>query len=205
MIHAIIKPELLELRDGDDTWFGGWQEWYSDKWRRMSGCGPTCALNIMDYLAQTRAHCRALYPEGDATKEVFCSQMDGMYERATPGPRGLNKIERFVSGVCGYALERGCELTPHALPTSGVGKAGRADVSELLGFIAAGLDSDCPVAFLNLAQGKEKRLQSWHWITVTALGADGEAQASDEGKLISFNVKTWYSSTPKRGGFVWFE
>ncbi len=33
----------------DYTYFGGNQEWFETKWRRMSGCGPTTASTIIMY------------------------------------------------------------------------------------------------------------------------------------------------------------
>ena len=50
-MERILDLELLKIKDSieDYTYFGGNQEWFETKWRRMSGCGPTTASTIIMY------------------------------------------------------------------------------------------------------------------------------------------------------------
>ena len=67
--------------------------------------------------------------------------------------------------------------------------------------MAAGLECDCPVAFLNLDNGKIRRLDRWHWVTL--IGLDGDtASIVDNGEAFTMDLRLWYDTTKTRGGFV---
>ena len=83
----------------------------------------------------------------------------------------------------------------------------RAPAAALAEFVNTGLESDCPIGFLNLTKGRVKNLQSWHWITITAASIDEKcimADASDEGLHRRFDLRLWYLSTRLPGGLVYF-
>jgi hypothetical protein len=209
MIVSVLHPEVLTIADEElkRTTFGGDQEWYLDEWHRRAGCGPTCASNVSAYLALTRPGLRALYAGEDMRKDMFSAHMEEVYKFVTPGNMGLNRVEMFACGMEDFARSRGLMLKAHVFEAHGNMFRDRAPVSELADFVRAGLESDCPVAFLNLTRGRVKNLQGWHWITIT--GADiGEthltATASDEGKEICVDLRLWYLSTRMRGGLVYF-
>ncbi|OUO12004.1 hypothetical protein [Flavonifractor sp. An4] len=68
-------------------------------------------------------------------------------------------------------------------------------------FVAASLEADCPVAFLNLDNGKVKQLHRWHWVTL--IGLDGDtASIVDNGEAFTMDLHLWYDTTKTRGGFV---
>ena len=69
------------------------------------------------------------------------------------------------------------------------------------GFVRRSLERDCPVAFLNLHNGVVKELDWWHWVTVTAL-EDGRADLLDSGEALTIDLRLWYATTRRRGGFV---
>ncbi len=209
MIVSIRDPEVLQITDdaSQQMSFGGDQEWYSDPFHRMAGCGPTCAANISAYLALTRSHLRPLYSGEDTRKSSFSTHMESLYGFVTPGNMGLNRTEMFTSGIAKFAESRGIPLEYHVFEVRGNMSRDRQPVSELERFILKGLEQDCPIAFLNLSKGRVKNLQAWHWITIT--GADiGDSHlrafASDEGKQICIDLKLWYLSTRMRGGLIYF-
>ncbi|MCL2146834.1 MAG: hypothetical protein FWH52_03405 [Synergistaceae bacterium] len=48
---GITEPEYLIITDSNEKkYFGGCQEWYEDRWRKMSGCGPVAASNQIWYM-----------------------------------------------------------------------------------------------------------------------------------------------------------
>ena len=86
----------------------------------------------------------------------------------------------------------------------------RPALSSVVDFIAKGLDSDCPIAFLNLSNGKVSNLDRWHWVTIVGLETDQDnnhvsAQIFDGGKEFEIDLKLWYETTTLSGGFVFFE
>ena len=63
-IYSITRPELLTVTQGERSWQGADQLWYTDEWQQKAGCGPTAAAVMASYLAQTRRSCAPLYPRG---------------------------------------------------------------------------------------------------------------------------------------------
>lgn len=209
MLISISHPELLTISDENTntSFFGADQEWYSAEWSRKAGCGPTCAANIMAYLALSRPELRSLYGYENMSHSNFTSHMEDIFRFVTPGPLGLNRVEMFSSGVTAYAESKGINLTPHVFEVQSNMLRNRPDVSQFINFTQTGLSSDCPLGFLNLTRGRVKNIQAWHWITITAADI-GEnsliAYASDESKKISFDLRLWYQTTRMSGGLVYF-
>lgn len=206
---SILHPEVLTINEEarNLSHFGGDQEWYADDRRRMAGCGPTCAANVTAYLALTRPAMRPLYLGADMRKNSFTEHMEALYPYVTPGNMGLNRPEMFTEGTVAFAASRGVTLRAHLFEVSGNRCRGRQPASELVRFVQSGLESDCPVAFLNLTKGHVKNIQGWHWITVTGADIDEAeltATASDEGKAIRFDLRLWYLTTRMRGGLIYF-
>jgi pyruvate-formate lyase-activating enzyme len=83
----------------------------------------------------------------------------------------------------------------------------RPEFQKLMEFLAAALDNDMPVAFLNLHNGKVKELESWHWVTIISIEYD-ESQAYadilDEGIIKKIDLAEWFNTTIIGGGFVSF-
>ena len=42
-IYSIARPELLTVTQGERSWQGADQLWYTDEWQQKAGCGPTAA------------------------------------------------------------------------------------------------------------------------------------------------------------------
>ena len=209
MVFSISHPELLAIKDeaAGQSFFGGGQEWYSAEWGRKAGCGPTCAANLMLYLALTNPELRPLYQYNEVNRTNFVQHMEELFEFVTPGNMGLNRMEMFTDGVTAFAKSRGITLVPHTFAVPGFLAGGRAEASSLTEFVKDGLSSDCPLGFLNLTRGRVKNIQGWHWITITSADI-GEnrltANASDEGYEISFNLRLWYLTTRMSGGLAYF-
>ena len=209
MTVSILQPEALTITQNtaQQSLFGGDQEWFVNKRARMDGCGPTCAANITAYLAWTRPDLRNLYDGEDRSKSLFAQHMENLYRFVTPGNMGLHRPKLFAEGLLAFANSRGKALKAHLFEVNGNRSRERQSLLELSTFVQAGLESDCPIAFLNLNRGKEKSLQNWHWITITSAVIDNTqlaACASDEGKQICFDLGQWYQSTRMRGGLVYF-
>ncbi|SHI16190.1 hypothetical protein SAMN02745823_02900 [Sporobacter termitidis DSM 10068] len=209
MINASIKNlKLFEVIDetSTDTFYGGWQEWYSAWWKRLSGCGPTTVSNIMSYI--NRSCDRADLACAPFTKSDFQRLMEDVWEYVTPSVRGIPTTAALKKGAAGYIAAKNLNLTMEELdiPKS---RLLRPDFIKLLEFIRQSLENDVPLAFLSLDKGQEELLDSWHWVTLVALeyaedGTAAFADVADEGKLLHVDLKKWFDTTGLGGGFVRF-
>lgn len=198
---SLSRPELLDIRGPDGVVTrGADQEWYPDPWQRLAGCGPTAAAVIFAYLARTHGELSPLCPEPVENRAGFLAHMERVWAYVTPVYHGLNDPGLMVSGIAAYGRDRGVDLSPalFAVPTA---RTKRLPYERAAAFVAGSLARDCPVAFLNLHNGLEKRLDWWHWVTIAALEGD-RAVILDSGAELEIDLRLWYETSKKRGGFV---
>jgi hypothetical protein len=205
---SIAYPELFSIIDesGTKSFYGCSQEWYAKKWQRMSGCGPTAASNIMLYMNNDM--CAAVKKGNCISKDECLSLMEELWEFVTPTLMGVHTTRRFYEGMSEYAesIKMSVRFEACDLPED---KSRRPELAEVLRFIESALEKDCPVAFLNLCNGQEHRLDRWHWVTIISLEhADDDENAVievlDEGEIKKLNLSLWYNTTKRGGGFVYF-
>jgi hypothetical protein len=207
-IWTIANPELFRIIDENcsKSYYGCSQLWYAKQWQRMSGCGPTAASNIMLYMNHGR--CGAGGEEDCICKDECISLMEELWQFVTPTPMGVHTTRRFYEGMSEYAesMEMNVRFEVCDLPED---ETERPELNEVLRFIEGALEDDCPVAFLNLCNGQEHRLDRWHWVTIISLehAEDGEnavIEVLDEGEIKRLNLSLWYKTTKRGGGFVYF-
>lgn len=205
--HTIARETSLYIAGGDGRrHYGADQEWFSHFWRRKAGCGPTTAAQQMAYLSRSRPGLAPLCPLERLEQGPFSSYMDEVWAFVTPGMRGLDSIDKYADGVSRFARARGLELRPVTL----VVPAGtpRPSLDQCLSFLRAGLEDDCPVAFLNLDNGGVRNLDSWHWVLLTGVRAEAGglfATAADGGRRVEIDLGLWHQRTRAYGGFVRLE
>ena len=206
-ILSLSRPQAMDIRRQDGTRsHGADQDWYTLPWRQRAGCGPTTASAQMAYLAALRPSLAALCPLEGREQGAFVTYMDKVWEYVTPGSHGLNRVEMYTDGVARFCGERGVKLLPRALevPTG----EERPGFDRCVSFIRAGLEADCPVAFLNLDNGEVEALDKWHWVLLSVL-EEGDAgtlvTVVDNGNTFSIDLKLWYDTARDLGGFVWLE
>ena len=179
---------------------GADQDWFPDPWQQRAGCGPTAAALIFAYLSRQRPEWAPLYPEGVMERAAFTAHMVRVWDYVTPRFHGLNQPELMVEGMAAYARSVGLELSPALFPVPAA-RTKRPPYEQAAAFVAASLERDCPVAFLNLHNGLEKRLDWWHWVTIVALDGDN-VSILDSGEELEINLRLWYETSKKRGGLV---
>ena len=180
----------------DDKYYGGNQEWYSNIFHKKAGCGPTTASTITMYESKNKY-----------SKEEFIKLMDNMWNYITPGMMGLNKIEYFDEGYNKYIKDNKLNLKETNILNISKSKDERPNIEELYEFLNNSIKLDHPVAFLNLDNGKETKLDAWHWVTIVGIEHDGNhliATITDEGLLKKIDLTLWLNSTTKEGGFIYF-
>ena len=197
----LTHPEWLDIvgPEGDVT-RGADQEWYPDPWQRRAGSGPTAAAVICAYLARTCRPLSPLCPGAVTSRAAFVELMERLWNYVTPVSHGLNRPEGMAEGLAAYGKAVGVSLSP-SLFLVPAARTKRPPYEAAAAFVAASLERDCPVAFLNLHNGLERRLDWWHWVTIIALDGDSAA-ILDSGAELEINLRLWYETTKKRGGLV---
>jgi hypothetical protein len=204
---SIRDPETFHIVDEAGLSSQGCdQDWFGSEWQRASGCGPTAASGILYYLHRTG---RIRLPFTVDRKSDCVTLMERVWRHVTPTANGVDTLERFCDGVVGFTRAMGSELACRTLEVPKK-KGGRAPVDELVRFVAAGLSSDCPVAFLNLSSGRVRKLESWHWMTLLALRTGPgpervEGLVTDGAASTWVDLAKWHATTALGGGFVYFE
>lgn len=206
--RSIQNPARFEILDevSQNVCLGGNQEWYKTQWQRLSGCGPTTATNILYYLA-CKHGCRTS-GESPITRNDYLALMEQIWEYVTPTIRGIPSAKLLGKGVDHYIKAKGLDIVTELLhiPRSGLL---RPPLRQVLAFVDEALRNDTPVAFLNLNNGEEKKLDSWHWVTVISLEYEEEGNTAfmeilDNGVLKKIDFALWFRSTKLGGGFVRF-
>ena len=179
----------------DDKYYGGNQEWYDKFFQKKAGCGPTTASSITMY-ENKKAY----------SKNEFIDLMNIMWNYLTPGMMGLNKVEYFEEGYKKFISDYNLKLNNfNKLLISKL----KPSINELFDFLNEAIKNDHPIAFLNLDNGEEKVLDSWHWVTIVGIEYNREesilyATIADEGLLKTINLSLWLNTTKGEGGFIYF-
>lgn len=204
---SLKNIESFQVRDetNNHTYYGFNQEWYRKKWQRLSGCGPTAVANILYYLGRTFSIPGLDRP---VSRERSPDFLDQIWRYVTPTIRGIPSTQLLCQRVQSLAEAKLSNLRTQAFNIPS-GKQERPEFHELLSFLSSALSENSPVAFLNLHNGSEKALDSWHWVTIVAIEYEESGTAAflnilDEGLQKRINLAQWFLTTEKGGGFVRF-
>lgn len=197
-----LRKLVVATLEGDST-YGTNQEWFPTVWQRMAGCGPSVAGNLLLYHGRSG---RFNLPIDVKDQESLILLMEYTWKHITPGVRGVNKTSMFYEGLETILEERGSNLEHISLNVN-KDKGKRPTLEQLSRFIRIGLESDSPLAFLNLSSGTVKDLEDWHWMTCFALeeSDDGrqELSLSNNGILQTIDLGVWLETSSLGGGFVY--
>ena len=201
---SIRNRDVFQIYDeaGRKTFYGFDQEWYATRWQRCAGCGPTAASNILYYLRATRGG-RESAP---LTKSRALSLMEEVYQYVRPTARGIPTAKLLHDDLLDYARAKGIPLRLGLLDVP-KDRMLRPPLGRVLSFVEEALQNDTPVAFLNLHNGTEKNLDSWHWVTIISVEHSGDETAApteilDEGTIKRIDLAQWFRTTSLGGGFV---
>lgn len=202
---SIQHMPLLDIagEKPDEVFHGFDQEWYPTSWQRRAGCGPTVASQVVFYFTRVRQE----NPPARPPRRTALDLMEDVWRFVTPTAHGISTTRLLCDDFAAYARERHLPLQPESLDIPRR-HSSRPPLDQTLDFIASSLRADMPVAFLNLHNGAEPVLDSWHWVLLVALTYDGNGAASavvlDEGREKSVNLALWLTTTMLGGGFVRF-
>jgi hypothetical protein len=205
---SIKDKNLFKIEEAvtKQIFYGSNQEWYTRRWQRMSGCGPSTVANIIYYLNRTRSseqYCSNL------TKEECLNLMNEIWNFVTPSIHGVSSTDMLCKGVQKYLIDKELDIKLDFIDVPKKKKL-RPDLSQVLSFLNGALKKDAPVAFLNLEHGTVIELDSWHWVTMIALeeksdASDVFAEILDSGEVKKINLSQWFRTTKLGGGFVSFQ
>lgn len=180
--------------------YGFNQDWFGTPFKRKAGCGPTAAAMLLSYLNR-RDHGPLIYRSDNVAAATL--MLEDVWKFVTPGFRGLDSTGKFVRGLKNHAWHY---KTPWVCRELALKR--RASVDKVVSFVEDGLASDCPVAFLNLDNGRVPEIDRWHWFVLTALEVWEKrylATGYDGGRKIVFDLGRWVLTTKAGGGFVYLD
>ena len=198
---GLSHPACMQISERSGICYGANQSWYRTVWQRRAGCGPTTGAHVMWYLAHTRADCRRLCPFDGANRQAMLRLMETMWQYITPTVRGVNRPEIFSEGIERYGKDRGVALRCETLHIPYGSQ--RPDAAAVSRFLSNAFAQNLPVAFLNLSNGLEKRLDSWHWVTLVDFDPLAmTATMYDQCRCTRIDIGLWLHSTTGDGAFV---
>ena len=176
----------------DKIYYGGDQEWYKSHIKRSSGCGPTTAANIVMYELRKNSV--------SFSKDNYIRLMNNMWNYMPPKALGINKGSMFIKGFDNYIKTHDIDLKNHN--TFHIDK--KKNKNKLYNFLKNAIKKDHPIAFLNLDNGNEERLEAWHWVTIIGIDKDLNATICDNGSLKEIDLTLWINTTKSYGDFIYF-
>ncbi|HWT26810.1 MAG TPA: hypothetical protein VN131_02620 [Mobilitalea sp.] len=208
VISSIKDKEIFRIEEEitNQIFYGSNQEWYTKRWQRMAGCGPSTVTNIIYYLNRTR---NSEQYTSNLTKSEYLDLMNEIWRFVTPSIGGISSTDMLCKGAQKYLTDRKLKIK---LDTLDIPKKYdlRPEFKQVISFIDMALSNDSPVAFLNLDNGTVEELDSWHWVTIIGLeySLDDEAAVVDfldEAMVKKIDFSQWLKTTKMGGGFVSFE
>lgn len=211
MKTLLAHSDYLTLLDDDQRPVHGCnQDWYPTTWQRKAGCGPTTATNLLIY--HQRAG-RVRVQDSLQTTRDGQRLMQRVWHYVKPSAMGVHTPGIFHHGLQKLFRElavenahNGKDLTPLSLVIPRQ-RALRPSLSAMAAFIRDGITNDSPVAFLNLHNGSIRRLDRWHWVTVTGITENSSTQVEleicDNLQHFTVDLKEWSETTTLGGGFVY--
>jgi len=175
------------------AFYGFNQEWYSSKWKKTAGCGPTIASSIYLYLS--------FFSENQTKKECIPLQ-EMLWSYVKPSIFGISTIVEFKNKFEKFTNEHEPSITFKMFE---VLKKKDNNKQEFINFIMDEINNNHPIAFLNRDNGNQKNLDRWHWTIIVGyekLEDELMVDVIDNGDLITINSSQWYDSTRLGGGCV---
>lgn len=127
--------------------------------------------------------------------------MEQMWKFVTPGRMGVNRASILESGANNYASEKGVPIYCDVLEIPFLGR--RPKIAQVSDFMEKSINNDVPVVFLNLSNGKESRLESWHWVLLTGYDTENKkAVMYDQSNMTQIDLALWLRTTLLGGAFV---
>lgn len=198
MKYRVRHLERLTVMADGKAHCGYNQDWYPERWQRLAGCGPTTGAVILSYIEGART---GQWPQ---TVEAAREKMLAFWPYATPRMHGLYKVRWLMEGLNACLADRAMAGKADMLNIP-ILRPFRPTAEEAARFIRQGLLEDAPLGFLDLHNGGDAAICSWHWMPLVGLDDEGgryTAEVLDEGRRITFDFTRWLKASAFGGGLV---
>lgn len=180
---------------------GGNQDWFSDGWMHIGGCGALAACDLCLCLAKYHGFEKTVpFSTEHLTQSMYLELGMKMKPFIRPRIGGVSKLSIFTKGFAKYLKKKGYEAEFFTCP-------GENDVEEAMVFIREQLHRNLPIACLMLRH-RDKRFKDivWHWFMITGY----EMKENDMiltyhtyGEVLKISLKEmWDTGFYKKGGLV---
>lgn len=203
--YRIKHPEWLHVKKDGYFSYGYNQEWYTDPWKQLAGCGPTTGTQVISYM-EFKEGILDITSSQDGTAAL--ERMETVWNYVTPRyGGGLYKTRWQMDGLKRYLEERNLPYDVKMMAIYPL-RANEHSLEEVTSFLREGLESDSPIAFLNRHRGTEEGLSTWHWVPIIKMEVskdDVRCTVFDESIERTFSVKRWLEQNVLGGGFVYIK
>ena len=185
-----------------DGSLGGQQEWFSEYWMKIGGCGAVTACDVSIFLARNwdlPAACP--FDPWDFTKEDYLAFGERMRKYLSPRSTGIDRTEIYVDGFREYLSDAG---------VTGIGfreVSGTEDAETAVREVREQIDRGLPIPYLMLMH-RDKALDDymWHWFLLEGYDDTEDAflvkvVSYGEGKWMDLR-HLWRTGRRRKGGFV---
>ena len=198
-----MRRELTHFMIEDSC--GGDQNWFTDAWMKIGGCGAVTACDLCVYGAK-RLGLTGLVPFDAAafTKDDYLAFGMQMKHYLGPRPRGIHKTETWIHGFSAYLKDLGLE------PFRMRSLSGNEDVENAVQAVRDQIDRGLPVPYLMLLH-RDKKLDDymWHWFLLAGYEEAGThflVKAISYGKEVWMDLRhLWRTGRVRKGGMVLLE
>lgn len=181
---------------------GGNQDWCTDFWMHLGGCGALAACDMAICLKKNKGDKNVIpYDPDHMTKQEYLNLSMTMKPYIHPRLGGVTKLHYYTDGFGKYLRERGYQVSFHTL-------SGNEPYEKAAAFVKESIDRNLPVAYLMLRH-KDPEFEdlNWHWFMITGYSYDEQARmfltyhTYGEVEKVDFE-KLWNTGMYFRGGLV---
>ncbi|WP_182187881.1 hypothetical protein [Pectinatus frisingensis] len=188
-----------------ENFIGGDQEWFTDYWMKLGGCGAVTACDICIYFAMF-FNKTDLYPFNlkNMTKNDYIKFSQIMKDYLSPRIHGINTLEIFINGLQKYLFNHG----EQSIQMKGL--YSNCSLLEFKTAVRQQIDQKLPVPYLNLKH-KNHAFNDyvWHWFWLAGYEEFGDITMV---KVITYGTfrwlslnKLWDSGYKQKGGIILFD
>lgn len=115
--------------------------------------------------------------------------------------RGVDTVSKYQDGYDKYLKTSNLSLSKNKILI-----LNNSSINEIFNYLFEAINDDHPVAFLNLDNGSENQIDSWHWTTIVSLEKIDDTiyvNLCDEGLLKKVNLSNWIK-TSNNDSFIYY-
>ncbi|WP_196592943.1 hypothetical protein [Pectinatus sottacetonis] len=185
-----------------DNAIGGNQDWFTDYWMKLGGCGAVTACDICIYFAMFFQK-KILYPYNtdNITQKDYIHFSNIMKPYLSPRIRGIDTLEIFINGFKEYLHDN------HEENIKFQGIYANCPLEKYKALVRQQIDKKMPVPYLNLKH-KNPVLSDyvWHWFWLAGykeLGNILMVKAVSYGNYRWLSLdQLWDTGYTKKGGII---